>query len=196
MHVLDLSRAIGDENVVDSAKLHEDYNVIRKELEDYSPTLAEKKEIVVLNKVDLVSEENLSATISELQKKGLDVFASISSATTHGTDQLMSDLLPIVLEEREAKAVEQNDDELTVLTPHLDSSKMGAYRVEKAKDKITVLGKRIEQLAVMTDFSSEGGVKRLRDVLQKIGLLKMLEKESEENGLEIYVGEIEITEYV
>ncbi len=40
----------------------DDYYIIRKELEKFSPSLSQKKEIVVANKIDLLSQE-------EIQKK-------------------------------------------------------------------------------------------------------------------------------
>jgi GTP-binding protein len=63
----------------------EDYRTIRRELEQYSSTLAAKREIVVANKMDLTgSEANLRA-----MKDALDVeVIAISAVTGRGLEQL------------------------------------------------------------------------------------------------------------
>lgn len=61
---------------------HEDitaaYKTIRKELEDYSAGLAEKREIIVLTKTDLVDEKTLKARVKEAKKLNPEVlFVSV-----------------------------------------------------------------------------------------------------------------------
>ncbi len=72
LHLLDLSRAMQD-GEVDVQVLVDDYNAIRKELETFSPDLAEKREIVALSKADL-APDTVDDIVSQLQKKGIDVF--------------------------------------------------------------------------------------------------------------------------
>ena len=48
--------------------LIKNYKVIRKELKDYSEELAEKKEIVILTKTDLVDKKQLSAAKKKIEK--------------------------------------------------------------------------------------------------------------------------------
>src|SRR3989344_1493775 len=50
LHVLDVSRG-------DADQLIKDYKAIRKELESHSPTLAKKRELVILNKIDLFGND-------------------------------------------------------------------------------------------------------------------------------------------
>ena len=49
-----------------------DYKIIRKELEDYNPSLAKKEEHVLLTKSDAVSPESLRDSLSALKKIGLE----------------------------------------------------------------------------------------------------------------------------
>ncbi|MEO8637452.1 MAG: Obg family GTPase CgtA [Candidatus Taylorbacteria bacterium] len=44
------------------------YKIIRKELEDYDKDLAEKKEIIILTKTDVVDAKHLGKTIKEMKK--------------------------------------------------------------------------------------------------------------------------------
>ncbi len=194
LHLLDISRALGEGGKVDTDILVQDYKNIRKELEAYSPTLAKKKELVLLNKTDL-KPDDVASIEKKLKKKGISIFMSISAATTSGTSDLIKALLPIVLEERESTVVEEEED-IPVLRPHLASKRMGAYRIEQKDDQIIIYGKRLEQLTKMTDFSAEGGVHRFRDVLDRIGLTKALARIEKKEGTPIYIGEIQVDSYL
>ena len=207
VHLLDVSRAF-PEGIIsgepDSELLLQDYRAIRSELKRYSPKLAEKRELVVLNKIDLIGND---ATPLEraLKREDIDVFLSISAATKFHTVDLTKELLPIVLEEREQRTnledeqpstINHQPKNLPVLRPHLDSSAMGAYRIEKEADRIVVRGKRLEQFTVMTDFNSEGAVRRFRDVLDKIGLLRALKRTKSEEDLPLYIGQVKVDSYL
>jgi len=190
LHMLDVSRALDDPR-----QLAEDYKAIRNELNTYSPTLAKKKELIILNKIDLTPDE-IKKFEDALKDEDIELFTSISAATKNGTDDLMKKILPIVLEERGKRLEITDDEEMPVLKPHLTTEKMGAYHLETKPDGIYVTGKRLEQFTKMTDFSKEGGVRRLRDVIDRIGLKKALVKERGESELPVYIGEIRVDGYL
>ena len=48
LHVLDVSRALREGKEPDAGQLVADYRAIRKELQAYSPLLAGKRELVIL----------------------------------------------------------------------------------------------------------------------------------------------------
>lgn len=188
IHLLDVSR---DDIIAD-------YKAIRKELKAYSPTLAKKKEFVVLNKTDLVGGD-VKPWKDALKKAKIKVFGELSAATHFGTAELMKEILPMVLEERE-KRVEEVEEGLTkadlpVLKPHLLSEKMGAFRIEKEGEHTIVRGKRIEQFTAMTDFNNISGRNRFMDVVERIGLLKALQKATKP-GDEIYIGNRRVDEHL
>ena len=204
LHVLDISRALGEGNSVDVEKLVADYRAIRKELEAYSPLLAKKRELIVLNKVDLINDD-VDALKKDLKKEGIEVFASISAATKLHTKELVEALLPIVLEEREKRAdqileeEERAESELPVLKPQQESMRMGAYRLDKKQDGTVIIrGKRLEQFTRMTNFESSGGVDRFRFVIDKIGLAKALRQHRKGDFEEaaVFIGDINVTEYI
>ena len=189
LHLLD----IGREDIA------ADYRAIRKELKAYSPALAKKMEFVVLNKIDLTGND-ASMWEKELRKKKIKVFGSISAATHAGTEMLMKDLLPLVLKERERRLHEVPDEdsdsaELPVLSPHLLSEKMGAYRIEKVGESIRISGRRLEQFTSMTNFGSDGSRQRFIDVLTRVGLLKAIER-LRKSDIPVYIGKQKIDEYL
>jgi len=72
----------------------ENYRTIRKELGDYSPVLAEKPEIIVISKTDLLGDVEDAQTAVELFCKELQLGASevvlpVSSATGDGLRELL-----------------------------------------------------------------------------------------------------------
>lgn len=78
----------------DGSKPADNYRLIREELRRYSPLLAEKDEIVVLNKLDLLEDDAARrAAVSKLRTelklgRGDEVLA-ISAATRDGTAELL-----------------------------------------------------------------------------------------------------------
>ncbi|PIR48852.1 GTPase ObgE, partial [Candidatus Peregrinibacteria bacterium CG10_big_fil_rev_8_21_14_0_10_55_24] len=197
LHLLDISRALqGTE--VDTAVLETDYRAIRAELNAYSPALAAKRELILLNKVDLIGNDTASVE-QALQARSLPVFASISAATGFGTEALLSALLPLILQERIKRQEERESSggELPVLKPQEQTRSMGAYRIERdEKKRIIVRGARIEQFTHMTNFESEGALRRFRDVLERIGLLKALERERKGFAAPVLIGNIRVDSYL
>ncbi len=199
VHMLDISRALQGDGKVNIDSLVDDYRAIRKELERYSPALAAKRELVVLNKNDLLAGDTL-AIENTLAKKKIRVFSSLSAATRGNVDVFIESLLPIVLEEREERQnAEPTFDAgsasvLPVLRPQEQTEKMGAYRIEKLPDgSLYVRGKRLEQFTSMTNFQSPGALARFRDVLDRIGLARALKQSGLEEGTKVMIGTTDVT---
>ncbi len=189
IHMLDVTR---DDLIAD-------YKMIRKELEAYSPTLMKKRELVVLNKIDIVGGDP-TLWIEQLQEAGIKVFASVSAATRNGTEDLLKKLFPIVIEEREKRLMFERETEeriatdLPVLQPHLISDRMGAYKIETLAEKFVVHGKRIEQFTKMTNFESLGAKERFKDVVERTGLKKALQRAGADTDSKVFVGDIDVTD--
>lgn len=86
VHLLDISPP-------DESDPADNYQTIRGELEKYSPTLAEKPELVVLNKTDVLDEADVKKRATALKrtlKLGRnDPLLLISAATQSGTRELL-----------------------------------------------------------------------------------------------------------
>ena len=73
------------------------YKTIRSELEQYSPELASKTEIVVLNKIDLIPEEDRLETIKAIfDKLGVDDALVCSGVTKEGVSTVLETCYAIV----------------------------------------------------------------------------------------------------
>ncbi len=166
-HLLDLSNP--DE------ELTHHYETIRKELSRHSQNLAEKTEIIVLSKLDLVPPEEQSKRIAKLKKyfKGKSVFA-LSSGTRLGVTEFQDFLIEAIpAGQRElalaAQAEEEQDESSSVRVYDLK-----AYRNPRAihikrrdRDTFDVSGERIEELARMTNMQNREGVARMYDILER-----------------------------
>jgi GTPase len=94
VHLLDLYPSDGSDPA-------ENYRTIRRELEAFSPTLAEKREIIAANKLDLAIDNN---AIDHLRSElvGKEVFA-ISGASRQGVDDLLQLLWKILHQDQSSE---------------------------------------------------------------------------------------------
>lgn len=81
VHIVDVSGIEGRNPI-------EDFNAINKELANFSPELAERKQIVAANKCDMATPEQIEEFKTYVVNQGYDFF-EISAATTQGTKELV-----------------------------------------------------------------------------------------------------------
>lgn len=199
LHVLDASKILTDDTL-SAQLLIEDYKTIRHELTAYSPALAEKKELVVLNKIDVL-DDLLPKITKELQTAGIPIYASVSATTQAGIIDLQKHLLTVVdawRAETQVKRVEQLAADIAaaeeiVLQPQVKSHDMDVYTAEVLPNKVQINGVRLEQFTSMTNFESIGAVQRWRFVLDRIGVLKFYKKHA---TLPLYIGTKNVTEWL
>lgn len=82
----------------------EPYKVIRGELEKYSQLLADKKEILVLNKIDSMTDEDISEKKSALEKASGKSVMIMSGISGKNVDEVKRQLISIVEDFRESEA--------------------------------------------------------------------------------------------
>lgn len=166
------------------------YKTIQKELANHSKELAKKPQIVALTKIDGFDKELLEDLISKLKKvapKKTQVFA-ISSHSKDGLKELLFELHKMV-EKQKKSAKAKADKELPVITYKQPVDK---WQVTKEGDDFVVTGGKIESFAKRQDFATEAGVQRMRDILQKNGVLNELVKKGIEREQKIIIGTPEI----
>lgn len=166
------------------------YKTIQKELSSYSKQLSKKPQIIAVTKTEGFDKELLSDQLRHLKKsspKGVKIFA-ISSKSKEGIKELLYELTNIVKKEKK-KAVKQATDTVPVIS-YVASDE--AWEVELLQDVFVVTGKKLESLAKRQNFETEAGVQRMRDILQKNGVLNELARKGIENGQAIVIGKPEI----
>ena len=89
LHVIDVS---GSENRVPV----EDFKIINEELKKYSEKLAQRKQIIVANKIDAAQDQSLYNELEELAKKeNIEIFR-ISAATGDGLKELFAHVSKVI----------------------------------------------------------------------------------------------------
>ncbi len=193
MHMLDLYRL---DNVFD------DYEDIRNELEQFSQStfaaslswegegiqgwgLISKQEIVVFSKADLLDGEMKEHIVSEFQKKYPDaVVFCISAATGEGIEELKDYLVDNFATNPLTPLSGGTDSSLDKGTEGFVKKYDLKNKVDPKKVFVTYLGdmkfeargKRLEQIVRMTDFENPEAVLRVYDVLEKMMVIRDVEK--------------------
>lgn len=170
IHVLDCSH----ENI------SEDFKIINKELKAFDKVLSKKEQIIVLNKIDLLDEEELKAKVKEIAKTAkTKQIHQISGLTREGLKPLLFEVYRKITEIKKEEMKEtKTPAKPIVLRPHLDTVKFKIDKIVKHKDHkvFKISGKRIEQLIVMTDTSGLEGLERIYHYLGKLGILRAVQK--------------------
>ncbi len=79
------------------------YQTIRNELAAYNPELAEKPEIVVLNKIDAIEPEDLEQKLKLLRKISKQDVLQVSGVTGKGTDMVLYGVIETLDAEKAAR---------------------------------------------------------------------------------------------
>ena len=73
--------------------IKKDYKKIKNELKKYSSKLPKKKELVVLNKTDLIDKENIKKIIKEFSKITSSEVISLSTLKKSSVSQIKAKLI-------------------------------------------------------------------------------------------------------
>jgi len=158
-----------------------DYKIIQNELATYRSNLAKKQQIVILSKIDLVLPEDLTERQTALRKvvpKGTQLFA-ISSQAHENLKPLLYAVKATVDSERRRQA-EVAPEERVI--PVLRLKDQASWRVSREGDIFTVSGSKIERFARQTDYENEEGLRRLRVIMRKQGIMHELVKQGIKPG--------------
>lgn len=171
------------------------YGIIRQELAAYSPALVERPEIVALTKIEHLDEEIVADQKAKLQAivgEDKPVFA-ISSLTKAGVKEVLREAYKAVKNSRQAAEsaeAEAQAEKAPSKIPIIELSARAqdrAWRVEKQGDIFMVSGSKIQRFAARTNFATEEGVRRLRDIMRKMGIMHELERQGVKIGAQIAI---------
>ena len=76
--------------------LNESYNQVKNELKSYSKKLLEKKELIVLNKIDLIDEETANDVIDHFSKGKNSEIMTITTLEKNSVSKIKAKLLSYV----------------------------------------------------------------------------------------------------
>jgi GTP-binding protein len=184
-------------HVVDAAGVDyrdplDDYHAINRELAEYQPELAQRPQLVVLNKIDLPdAQANIERIRKNLPVAEHDLFC-ISAATGEGIDDLVNDVarrlrdLPAPLRE----PADHNEPPLTWPVPEEDPN---IFIIEPDERGWRVRGRNIERLVKMTNFDQPEALDRLQRVLAASGISDSLSASGVREGDTVLIADAELT---
>lgn len=181
-----------NENIVDA------YTTIQDELAAYEisgTSLAEKPQIVVLNKIeglDAEIVEDLRQQLSKVVPTGTPIHA-VSAVAGTNLKALLYAIRTIVEEQRRAIQELKIDDSIPVL--RLKEADSIPWNVMPSGGGFQISGPKIESFAARTDVENEEAVQRLRDIMKKMGILHALQRQGIEPGQKIHIGSKFTMEY-
>ncbi len=175
IHVLDAAGSEGRDP-------KEDFVAINKELEKYSEKLSKKKQIIALNKIDLIYEEGkLEELIKYFTDQGYEVYP-INALTGEGLDALMEKAYSEVENYvPEPEAI----DETVIYDATADKEEFTITRGDDAA--FTIKGDRIERLVAMTNLDDEQSLLRFQKIWQYMNLDQKLREKGCKEGDEVII---------
>jgi GTP-binding protein len=180
-------------HVVDAAGIDgrdplDDYTPINEELRLYQPALAERPQVVALNKADLpAARENLPRLREHIAASDSEIFA-ISAATRAGVDALMQHVAAR-LADQPAPSRDRREETLEWPLPGVDDR---TFTIEREGQGWRVRGKKIERLISMTNFAQHESLRRIERVLQASGISDAMRRAGVQEGDVVYIEKAEL----
>ena len=149
---------------------------VRAEVEQFSPELARRRHLVVVNKLDL---EATRALRRRSRGKGAHF---VSALTRKGVPELISALVGALASAPEPVAPSRP------ATIKLPASAPRDLVVERKTWGFLVHGERVENLVARTDLESEGSLERFQAQLDRLGVNEALEAAGVQPGDTVRIG--------
>ena len=165
VHLVDVSGSEGRDPV-------EDFEAINAELREYSPELAERPQIVVGNKCDLLGDEreNLEKLRAHVESQGFSFF-ELSAAAHMGTRELVQECARRL---RELPPILRYEADYVPPEPKVDTS--GELTIEHFDDMWLVEGPWLQRLVATVNFSDYESRMYFDRVLREAGVFKRMEE--------------------
>jgi len=181
-HVIDMSGFEG-------RNPYDDYVLINKELEEFSPKLLNKKQVIIANKMDM---DGAKENLEEFKKKvNADIF-EVSAIINDGLDEVMIHLADLLDTIEEEPLYQESQIESHVLYKF---KKEKPFTITKDGDAWIVRGDSVEKLFKMTKFNSNDATLRFAKKLKNMGIDDELKKLGAVNGDTVRIMDYEF-EYV
>lgn len=178
-HILDMGSSEGRNPI-------EDYKIIRKEMANYSKKLANKKEVIIANKMDLPAA---SDNLAKFQKQYplLEVIP-ISALNNENISEALIKLRDILDNTEETPLYDEEELESHIIYKFQNEK---PYTITKEDDVFVIRGEEIEKLFKMTKFTEEESIERFSRKLKGMGVEEELEKMGAKRG-----DDVQILEYM
>ncbi|MDU2095902.1 MAG: GTPase ObgE [Negativicoccus succinicivorans] len=183
LHMVDITGSEGRDPL-------EDVEIINTELALYSDLLPQKRQLIVANKIDALSDVEELRNFTKIQtEKGREVFP-ISTVTGEGIPALLQRTWEVLQE----VAMEAQEEPAVIDEAIYDETPQPDFMVTRGDDAAYELhGRRIERLVGMTNFDDDYSVLRFQKIWRYMELDEFLREHGVKQGDTIRIGEVEFT---
>ena len=173
-HVIDISGIEGRDPI-------NDYYTIKKELENYNPSINKRPEIVIANKFeDELYKENLKKF---KQKIKVPVF-EVRAITSEGLDKVVNELSNMLDKIEKIPLYDETKFENHILYQFRETK---PFSITKEDETYVIRGKEVEKLFKMTKFNTDDAALRFANKLRKMGIDDELKKMGCKDGDEVRI---------
>lgn len=179
VHVLDAAGSEGRDPI-------DDFNTINRELERFDPELAKRPQIVVANKIDLASDEQLERLRSFIEQQGLE-FYTMCAPISEGTREIVNavaaklkTLPPIVQYEQQEIPKEI-----------FEKKKGTGFTVTVREDVYFVEAEWLLKILQRTDLDDYESLQYFQRVLETSGILDALRAKGIQEGDTVSIYDLE-----
>ena len=173
----------------------DDYRMVRDELLSFNPELGDKRQMIVVNKLDVTEVRErreelavaLKSALREMGESSGDVLF-ISAATGEGVDELVARISSILSELPREEVPDQGTS--AVRAAHRPRRLPESVRVE---DGVYIVeSERLERLSALADTRDQRVLLQLWREMRRTGMAEKLIDEGIEVGDTIRIGEVEV----
>jgi GTP-binding protein len=165
VHLIDMSVETGRKPI-------EDFEIIQHELAAYSPALAEKSQIIALNKIDMADPEQTDRLLDYLKAKNLPVYL-IAAALHQGVDELLA---AIAQKLAELPPPERMTYDVVAAADVEDAPGYRDLKWRKVDDVYELEGEQLEKIFNSTNFNDMGSRRYLYRYIERKGGIEGLKR--------------------
>ncbi len=167
-----------------------DWHRINAELTAFDEALAEKPQIIALNKIDIPEvRERVAVLEEEFGSQGPPVFF-ISGATGEGLERLLGKVLETLDELPKSKP-----QEVTAQVAARPGGALAAFQVSRENGEYSISAPKVERLVAMANLDDWKAMIQIWRELQKLGVVKELEAQGVQPGDTVRIGGVELEWY-
>ncbi len=181
LHVVDVSGSEGRDPI-------SDFETINSELVNFSKDLSDRPQIVLGNKIDIASDEQIENFSEYLKSKGYS-FYPISAVTRDGINQLLWDIYNKV---QDLPKIKEYEIEYTPLP--VDNSDT-SFTIEKSGNEFTIYAKFLDNIMKTINIDDYESLQYFQRVLRSSGIIDSLESKGINEGDIVKISDFEF-EYI
>ena len=182
LHVIDVSGAEGRNPV-------EDFKIINEELKQYSEKLANRKQIIVANKIDSMQDENLYKELEKMAKeKNIEIF-KISAVTGEGLKELLTRVIEVLKTLPREEIVEIKQRKVYTLEEKQE------FTITREDGMFVVDGPGVQKIMRRVNLEDNESMHYFQKSLEELGVNKALKEAGVKEGDTVKVVDWELEWY-